>query len=327
MNLPKIYTENDANIDLIKEKNIGIIGFGNQARAQALNLKDSGINVTIGLRKKSKSRSVVTGKGFACCDIEELVKECDFICILIPDQEMEKVYHSSIEPYLKEGDTLLFSHGYNIYYKLISPPKCVNVILSAPSGAGSELRNKYKEGKGIPGLIAVDCDFSKKSFNLVLSYSMAIGLTRFGVFETSFKEETETDLFGEQVILAGGLPKLIQTAYSVLIDSGYSPISSWLVCYYELKTIVDMFHSKGFEYMGKSISDTAEYGALTRGGRVISDNVKNEMKTILKEIQNKSFHNEWIIESEASSFLLKKLRSNQSNHEIDNITKKILDEK
>tara|TARA_B100001250_G_scaffold277349_1_gene239815 strand:- start:3176 stop:4162 length:987 start_codon:yes stop_codon:yes gene_type:complete len=323
MKLPKRYLDSDTNLELIKSKVVGIIGFGNQGKAQALNLKDSGVKVKIGLRDGSASKKDAVENSFDCYTIEDLVASCNFISILIPDQEIKDVYLKFIEPNLKNGDTILFSHGYNIHYNLISPPRYINVILSAPSGAGTEVRQSYINNKGIPGLVAVNLDYTGNSLNLALSYSMAIGLTRFGVFETSFKEETETDLFGEQAVLVGGVPRLIQAAFQVLIDSGYSPITSWLVCYYELKTIVDMFHSKGFSFMGEAISDTAEYGGLTRGSMLINDKVVGEMKSILNDIQNSSFHKEWISESKKKSTLLKELRWNDSNLDIDKITKEI----
>ena len=324
MDFPKRYLDKDANLELIKSKKVGIIGFGNQGKAQALNLKDSGIEVKIGLRDGSSSKKDAVENGFECCLIENLVASCNFISILIPDQEIKDVYLKIVEPNLNKGDTLLFSHGYNIHYSLIVPPEYVNVILCAPSGAGTEVRQSYKDSNGIPGLIAVNSDHAGNSFNLVLSYSMAIGLTRFGVFETSFKEETETDLFGEQVVLVGGMPGLIQAAFQVLIDSGYSPVTSWLVCYYELKTIVDMFHSKGFAFMGNAISDTAEYGGLSRGPMLINEKVVSEMQNILKDIQNGSFHKEWMDESKKQSSLFEKLRLKGSDLDIDEITKKVL---
>ena len=325
MNLPKKYHDKDTSLGLIKSKIVGVIGFGNQGKAQALNLRDSGVKVKIGLRDGSLSKKDAIKNGFDCCLIEDLVANCDFISILIPDQEIKDVYLKFIEPNLKDGDTILFSHGYNIHYGLITAPKYINVILSAPSGAGTEVRQSYINNKGIPGLVAVHIDYSGNSLNLALSYSMAIGLTRFGVFETSFKEETETDLFGEQAVLVGGVPRLIQAAYQVLIDSGYSPITSWLVCYYELKTIVDMFHSKGFGFMGEAISDTAEYGGLTRGAILINDEVTAKMKGILNDIQDGSFHKEWISESKKKSSLFNKLRLDVSALDIDKVTKEVFD--
>ena len=324
MQLPKIYK--DADLNLIKNKSIGIIGYGNQGRAQALNLLDSGMNVSIGLRNESSSWKMAVDSGLHCTPVNEIVKDCDIISLLIPDQVMKEVYSENIEPHLTEGKTLLFSHGYNIHYNLIQPPKFINVVMAAPSGAGSELRKQFKIGKGIPGLIAVHQDYSGGSFDIALSYSKAIGLTRMGVFESTFKEETETDLFGEQIILTGGIPKLIQSAYKVLLEANYNPITAWFVCYYELKTIVDLFHSKGFEFMNQAISDTAEFGGITRGNRIINENVRNEMRLALEEIQSGKFHKEWMNEYESGYPQLKNMREEEKQIPIEEISKQLLKE-
>ena len=322
MQLPKIYK--DADLNLIKNKSIGIIGYGNQGRAQALNLLDSGMNVSIGLRNESSSWKMAVDSGLHCTPVNEIVKDCDIISLLIPDQVMKKVYSENIEPHLTEGKTLLFSHGYNIHYNLIQPPKFINVVMAAPSGAGSELRKQFKIGKGIPGLIAVHQDYSGGSFDIALSYSKAIGLTRMAVFKSTFKEETETDLFGEQIILTGGIPKLIQSAYKVLLEANYNPITAWFVCYYELKTIVDLFHSKGFEFMNQAISDTAEFGGITRGNRIINENVRNEMRLALEEIQSGKFHKEWMDEYERGYPQLKNMREQEKQIPIEEISKQLL---
>ena len=322
MQLPKIYK--DADLNLIKNKSIGIIGYGNQGRAQALNLLDGGMDVSIGLREESNSWKLAADSGLHCTSVNDIVKNCDIISLLIPDQVMKEVYSENIEPHLTEGKTLLFSHGYNIHYNLIQPPKFINVIMAAPSGAGSELRKQFKIGKGIPGLIAVHQDYSGDSFDIALSYSKAIGLTRMGVFESTFKEETETDLFGEQIILTGGIPKLIQSAYKVLLEANYNPITAWFVCYYELKTIVDMFHSKGFEFMNQAISDTAEFGGITRGNRIINENVRNEMRLALEEIQSGKFHKEWMNEYERGYPQLKNMREEEKQIPIEEISKQLL---
>ena len=324
MQLPKIYKDKDADLNLIKNKSIGIIGYGNQGRAQALNLLDSGMNVSIGLRKESSSWKMAVDSGLNCTPVNDIVKNCDIISLLIPDQVMKEVYSENIEPHLTEGKTLLFSHGYNIHYNLIQPPKFINVVMAAPSGAGSELRKQFKIGKGIPGLIAVHQDYTGDSFDIALSYSKAIGLTRMGVFESTFKEETETDLFGEQIILTGGIPKLIQSAYKVLLEANYNPITAWFVCYYELKTIVDLFHSKGFEFMNQAISDTAEFGGITRGNRIINENVRNEMRLALEEIQSGKFHKEWMNEYESGYPQLKNMREQEKQIPIEEISKQLL---
>ena len=322
MQLPKIYK--DADLNLIKNKSIGIIGYGNQGRAQALNLLDSGMNVSIGLRNESSSWKMAVDSGLHCTPVNEIVKDCDIISLLIPDQVMKEVYSENIEPHLTEGKTLLFSHGYNIHYNLIQPPEFINVIMAAPSGAGSELRKQFKIGKGIPGLIAVHQDYSGDSFDIALSYSKGIGLTRMGVFKSTFKEETETDLFGEQIILTGGIPKLIQSSYKVLLEANYNPITAWFVCYYELKTIVDLFHSKGFEFMNQAISDTAEFGGITRGNRIINENVRNEMRLVLEEIQSGKFHKEWMDEYERGYPQLKNMREQEKQIPIEEISKQLL---
>ena len=326
MEIPKIYKDSDANISLIQSRKVGIVGFGNQGRAQALNLKDSGIDVRIGIRKGSASRKLAESVGLNCCVISEMLEYCDIITLLVPDQDMGEVYRTHIESNLWKGQTLLFAHGYNIHYNVIQPPEFINVLMAAPSGAGSELRKQYKAGKGIPGLFAIYQDYSGDSRELLLSYCKAIGLTRMGVFESTFKEETETDLFGEQIILTGGIPKLIQSSYKVLLEEGYSPVTAWFVCYYELKTIVDMFHSKGFEFMNSAISDTAEYGGITRGKRIIDEHVENEMRKALKEIQSGSFHKEWKKEAEDGFPTLSKLRKEEKYLPIEKIGNKILKE-
>ena len=322
MQLPKIYK--DADLNLIKNKSIGIIGYGNQGRAQALNLLDSGMDVSIGLREESNSWKLAADSGLHCTSVNDIVKNCDIISLLIPDQVMKEVYSENIEPHLTERKTLLFSHGYNIHYNLIQPPKFINVVMAAPSGAGSELRKQFKIGKGIPGLIAVHQDYSGDSFDIALSYSKAIVLTRMGVFKSTFKEETETDLFGEQIILTGGIPKLIQSAYKVLLEANYNPITAWFVCYYELKTIVDLFHSKGFEFMNQAISDTAEFGGITRGNRIINENVRNEMRLALEEIQSGKFHKEWMDEYERGYPQLKNMREQEKQIPIEEISRQLL---
>ena len=326
MQLPKIYKDKDADLNLIKNKSIGIIGYGNQGRAQALNLLDSGMNVSIGLRKESSSWKMAVDSGLNCTPVNDIVKDCDIISLLIPDQVMKEVFSENIAPHLTKGKTLLFSHGYNIHYNLIHSPEFINVIMAAPSGAGSELRKQFKIGKGIPGLIAVHQDYSGDSFDIALSYSKAIGLTRMGVFESTFKEETETDLFGEQIILTGGIPKLIQSAYKVLLEANYNPITAWFVCYYELKTIVDLFHSKGFEFMNQAISDTAEFGGISRGNRIINENVRNEMRLALEEIQSGKFHKEWMNEYESGYPQLKNMREEEKQMPIEEISKQLLKE-
>ena len=333
MKFPKIYKDKDVFLDTIREMKVGIIGFGNQGRAQALNLRDSGIAVTIGLRdgsplagSETSSKHEVEEEGLRCASIVKTVQSSDLISFLVPDQAMGEVYSESIAPHLTEGQSLLFSHGYNIHYKLIQPPDNVNVIMAAPSGAGTELRKRYLDCKGIPGLFAVYKDYSGNAEEMVLAYCKAIALTKSGVVKSTFREETETDLFGEQMVITGGIPKLIQESYKVLHEDGYSPAIAWLVCYYELKTIVDMFHSKGFEFMNNAISDTAEYGGITRGKRIINADVEAEMKKTLKEIQSGEFHREWMKEYESGYPQLVQLRNEEKELPIESIGQYMLKE-
>ena len=326
MRFPKVYKNIDIELDSILNKRIAVIGYGNQGRAQALNLRDSGLNVCIGLRNNSKSIKQAHDEGFRTGMTKDVVKDSDIISILIPDQLMGEVYNSEIKPNLAAGQTLLFSHGYNILYNIIKPNHDVNVVLVSPSGSGTELRRKYLDGVGIPGLFAIDKDISGDSEELVLAYCKAIGLTFSGVVRSTFKEETETDLFGEQAVLTGSIPKIIQSSYKVLLEGGYSPAVSWLVCYYELKTIVDMFHAKGFEFMNNAISDTAEFGGITRGNRIINQDVKNELAKILQEIQSGEFYLEWQKEHKEGYPNFNQMRETEKEMSIDKIGQYMLSE-
>ena len=292
MNKKQLYFDKDVNLNELKNKKIGVIGFGNQGRAQALNLIDSGMDVVVGLRKTSNKISYLSKNNIPYGDIEKVVKTSDLIAILLPDKIIPEVYNKNILPYLKSGQTILFSHGYNIHYRTINYPEYINVIMVAPSGAGKVVREKYKKSSGVPALLAIENDFTKSSLQIVTAYSKAIGSTRVCAFFSTFKEETETDLFGEQVILTGGIPYYINKSLKVLLESGYSPIVAWFVCYYELKTIVDLFHENGFDYLYDSISDTAKYGGLTRGEYLIDKNLELKMKKVLSDIQDGSFHKE-----------------------------------
>jgi len=320
----KLYKNDDANLSIIKKRKVGIIGYGNQGEAQALNLLDSGINIKVGLRENSKSKSSVHSSGLKTEKIIDLVLWADVISLLIPDQIMGDLYKKEIHPYLKKEQTLLFSHGYNIHYGLIKPPEFVDIIMVAPSGPGKMVREKYKSGSGIPNLIAIHKDYSGKAFDLALSYSCAIGGTRVGAFKSTFKEETETDLFGEQVILCGGIPKLMQSAFNTLVEAGYQPIVSWFVCYYEVKMIVDLFHEKGFNFMNSAISDTAEYGGYSSGEKIFDNNVKEKMKKILKDIQNGTFDKKWKRDAEDGYKELMKMRNEEKNTLINKTTNLII---
>ena len=286
------FLDKDVSLLPIKNKKIAIIGYGNQGRAQALNLFDSKLNVRVGLKENSPSIKIANTDGLKVLMIDEAVKWADIVCLLLPDKIMPDVYKDSIQDYLKKDQTLLFSHGYNIYYQKITIKSNINVIMVAPSGGGHLVREEYVNGSGVPALIAVEQDYSGKSLEIAKAYSKAIGSTKVCSFLSSFKEETETDIFGEQAILTGGLPFLINSAYNTLIKNGYDSTVAWFVCYYEVKTIVDLFYNKGFEEFYKLISDTARYGGQTRGGRLISKDFEAQLLKILDDIRSGSFNDE-----------------------------------
>ena len=322
--LKELYFEKDADISLVQKKKVAIIGYGNQGRAQALNLRDSGVSVVIGARESGCSEAKANGDGFNVFSIENAVLRSDVIAILLPDQVMSTVYYQSIIPNLSAGNILQFSHGYNIHYKKVIPPKDVDVIMVAPSGAGKMVRQEYEKGSGVPNLIAVHQDYSGAAFDMALSYSKAIGGTRSAAFKSTFKEETETDLFGEQVVLTGGIPKLIQKSFKVMVESGYSPITAWFVSYYEVKLIVDLFNDNGFQFMNDAISDTAEYGGQTRGNRLMDDSVTSKMESFLSEIQSGEFFKEWEKESQSGLVNLDRLRDKDANSDFEAVTKVLL---
>ncbi len=317
--LPKLFFDSDADLSLILSKKVAIIGYGNQGRAQALNLRDSGVDVVVGLRKSSVAHRIVEKDMVPSNSISEVVKDCDIISVLVPDQVTAEVFEKYISGNLVANKTLNFAHGYSVHYQQIKIPKDINVIMVAPSGPGTQVRETFQKGSGVPNLIAIHQDFTGNSKKIALSYSKAIGGTKAGAFFSTFKEEVETDLFSEQVVLTGGIPKIIQSAFKVLVEAGYQPITAWFVCYYELKTIVDLFHKRGFELMNKAISDTAEYGGNTRGPRLINSNVENEMRTILSEIQSDKFFREWSLETEKGLPNLKKMRKKEKDKLIDRI--------
>ena len=316
--------DDDAELSIIQGKSVAVIGYGNQARAQALNLHDSGVNVVVGLREDSKSRAIVHEDGLKSDTIENAVISSNVVALLIPDQVMSEVYQLAIHNNLNEGDMLVFAHGYNIHYGLIAPPENVDVCMAAPSGAGKVVRLEYLNKGGIPNLIAVHQNYTGNGLSAILSYSKAIGGTRKVAFRSTFKEETETDLFGEQSILTGGLPKLLQKSFKVLLERGYSPVVSWFVCYYELKTIVDMFHDKGFEYLNDAISDTAEYGGITRGNMIIGEAVEKNMHQALDDIQSGAFHDEWMAESKQGYPNLSRLREDEKKMLIEEVGKVLM---
>ena len=319
-----MYFDKDVSIDILKPMKVGVIGYGNQGRAQALNLRDSGISVTVGLREGSSSIEDVIQDGLDWLEISEVVRQSDLLSILIPDQSMSDVYDESISRYLKPGKVLLFSHGYNITYKQIVPPHFVDVVMVAPSGPGYAVREEYKKGKGVPTLVAINQNITGKAKDIVLAYSKAIGGTRSCCFVSNFKEETETDLFGEQIVLTGIIPMIINESFKVLLEAGYSPVVSWFVSFYEVKQITDLLSTMSIDEFYKAVSDTAEYGGLSRSDSLLSDEFKNEMKVALSSIQSGDFHAEWQKEAERGYKELDKLRGKLKESPINDITKEML---
>jgi ketol-acid reductoisomerase len=293
-----VYYEKDADPGLIHGRKVAVIGYGSQGHAHALNLRDSGVDVRVGLRDGSSSKSKAEAAGLRVLSIAEASAEADVIMILLPDTEQKAVYESDIAPNLKDGDALLFAHGFNVRFGRIKAPAGVDVAMVAPKGPGHLVRRTYEEGGGVPSLVAVEQDATGNAKDLALSYADAIGATRAGVLDTTFAEETETDLFGEQVVLCGGLTELIMAGFETLVDAGYQPESAYFECLHEVKLIVDLMYEGGIAGMRFSISDTAEYGDLTRGPRVVTKETRAEMRRILDEIQSGKFADEWIAENE-----------------------------
>jgi ketol-acid reductoisomerase len=320
--MAKVYYDEDASLEYLRGKTVAILGYGSQGHAHALNLRDSGINVVIGLRP-GKSFEKATNDGFSVMSPEEATKEADVVMFLLPDPVQKKVYKESVEPNLESGMALAFAHGFNIHFNQIVPPGDVDVFMVAPKGPGHLVRWTYQEGAGVPALVAVAQDSTGKAMNIALAYAKGIGATRAGVIETTFKEETETDLFGEQVVLCGGVTSLIKKGFETLVEAGYQPEVAYFECLHELKLIVDLIYQHGLAGMRYSISDTAEYGDYTRGPRVINDSVKSEMKRILSEIQSGEFAKEFILEAQAGYPVLNANRRNEKEHLIEQIGKKL----
>ncbi len=317
--MANVYYERDADPGLIAGRKVAIVGYGSQGHAHALNLRDSGVDVRVALRDGSSSAAKATAAGLRVTSIAQAAEEADVIMMLAPDTEQQAIYQSSVEPYLRPGDALLFAHGFNIRFGLIQAPEGVDVAMVAPKGPGHLVRRTFEGGGGVPSLIAVAQDASGKARELALSYANAIGATRAGVLDTTFAEETETDLFGEQVVLCGGLTSLIMAGYETLVAAGYQPESAYFECLHEVKLIVDLMYENGISGMRFSISDTAEYGDLTRGPRVINDAVKAEMKKILTEIQDGTFAQEWIAENRAGRPNFNRLRQAGKEHPIEQV--------
>jgi len=320
-----IYYDKDANLDLLKKRKVAVIGYGSQGHAHALNLRDSGVDVRVGLGEGSRSKAKAEGAGLRVVSVAEASKEADAIMVLIPDQTQKRVYDAEIAPHLSKGKALLFAHGFNIHFGQIRPPEEVDVFLVAPKGPGHLVRRQYQDGRGIPCLIAVHQDATGQAKALGLAYAKAIGGTRAGTLETTFKEETETDLFGEQAVLCGGASALVKAGYEVLVEAGYQPESAYFECLHELKLIVDLMYEGGLAWMRHSISDTAEYGDYTRGPRIVTAETKNEMRRILKEIQTGQFAKEFILENQVGRPVFDKYRVAEAQHPIEEVGKRLRD--
>jgi ketol-acid reductoisomerase len=315
--VPDIYYDKDADLSLLKDKTIGIVGFGSQGHAHALNLKDSGLNVIVGLYPGSKSWSKVEEAGLRVGTVADVAREADVIMVLAPDQVQRELYEDHIEPGLSGGKTLMFAHGFNIHYRQVMPPPDIDVSMVAPKGPGHMLRKLYTEGIGMPALLAVHQNASEVAKEMALAYAKGIGCARAGVLTTTFQEETETDLFGEQTVLCGGVTALIKTAFETLVEAGYQPELAYFECLHELKLLVDFIHEGGMASMRYTISDTAEYGDYTRGPRVIDEHVRKTMRGVLREIQDGSFAREWILENQAGRPHFLAMRRMEAEHPIE----------
>jgi len=317
--MAKIFYKQDCDLGLLKGKTVAVIGYGSQGHAHALNLHDSGVNVAVGLTEGSKSREKAQKAGLKVLNIAEAAKAADVIMILIPDEKQAAVYKNDIEPHLKKGKTLMFAHGFNIHFKMIVPPKDVDVTMIAPKGPGHTVRSEYKEGKGVPCLVAVHQDASGNALKNALAYAAGVGGARAGVLETTFREETETDLFGEQAVLCGGVTALMKAGYETLVEAGYAPESAYFECVHEVKLIVDLIYRGGFKFMRYSVSNTAEYGDYQIGKRIITDETKKEMKKVLGEIQDGSFAAAWMKENADGCKNFYKTREEEANQPLEKV--------
>ena len=321
--MAKMFYENDTNLGLLKGKKVAVIGFGSQGHAHALNLHESGVDVVVGLYEGSKSWDKVKEAGLEVVTTAEAVKKADIIMILVPDEKQAKLYREEIAPYLEEGNALVFAHGFNIHFKQIVPPSNVDVFMIAPKGPGHMVRRTYTEGSGVPCLIAVEQDYSGKAKDLALAYANGIGGARAGVLETTFKDETETDLFGEQAVLCGGVTALIKAGFETLVEAGYAPENAYFECMHEMKLIVDLMYQGGMAAMRYSISDTAEYGDYVTGSRIITDETKKEMKQVLTEIQDGTFAKKWLLENQVGRPTFNAMRRMEAEHPIEKVGKEL----
>lgn len=315
----KVYTDKDADLGVLKKKTLAVLGFGSQGHAHALNLKESGLNVIVGLYKGSKSIKVARQKGFKVYTTAEAVKKADVIMVALPDTKQADVYRKDIEPNLKPGKTLLFSHGFSIHFKTVRPPKDINVIMVAPKGPGHIVRRQYQEGKGVPSLIAIYQNPGRDAKKIALAWAKGIGGTRAGVIQTTFKEETETDLFGEQTVLCGGASALVQAGYEVLVEAGYQPEMAYFECLHELKLIVDLMNEAGISGMRFSVSETAKWGDVSVGPKIIDKSVKKRMKEALTDIQTGKFARGWVREYKGGYKRYNALLKKGENHGIEKV--------
>lgn len=315
----KVYYDKDADLSLIKAQKVTIVGYGSQGHAHANNLSESGVQVTVGLRKEGASWNKAVNAGLDVKEVAESIKDADVVMVLLPDEQIASVYKNEIEPGLKQNATLAFAHGFNIHYGQVSPRDDLDVIMIAPKGPGHLVRSTYLQGGGVPSLIAVHQNKSGKARDVALSYAAANGGTKGGVIETTFREETETDLFGEQVVLCGGLTALIQTGFETLVEAGYAPEMAYFECLHEVKLIVDLIYEGGIANMRYSISNNAEYGDISRGPRVITDETRAEMRKILRQIQTGEYAREFILENQSGAPMLKSSRRLASEHQIEQV--------
>ena len=321
--MAKMFYEKDTNLGLLQGKKIAVIGFGSQGHAHALNLHESGVDVIVGLYEGSKSWNKAKEAGLEVTTTSEAAKNADIIIILVPDEKQAKLYREEIEPYLEDENALVFAHGFNIHFKQIVPPSNVDVFMIAPKGPGHMVRRTYTEGSGVPCLIAVEQDYSGKAKDLALAYANGIGGARAGVLETTFKDETETDLFGEQAVLCGGITALIKAGFETLVEAGYAPENAYFECMHEMKLIVDLMYQGGMAAMRYSISDTAEYGDYVTGSRIITDETKKEMKQVLTEIQNGTFAKKWLLENQVGRPTFNAMRRMEAEHPIEKVGKEL----
>ncbi|NLK67813.1 MAG: ketol-acid reductoisomerase [Clostridiaceae bacterium] len=322
--MARMFYDSDCELKLLENKTVAIIGYGSQGHAHALNLKESGVKVVVGLKPNSKSRPKAQEAGLDVLDTAEAVKVSDIIMVLTPDQVQADIYKESIEQNLEEGDVLLFAHGFNIHYNQIVAPDFVDVAMVAPKGPGHTVRSQYVEGRGVPSLIAIHQDYSGKAREYALAYAAGIGAGRAGILETTFKEETETDLFGEQAVLCGGVTELMKAGFETLVEAGYQPESAYFECIHEMKLIVDLIYEGGFEYMRYSISDTAEYGDYVTGKKIITEESRKAMKQVLSEIQDGTFASTWITENKSGGRAkLLATRRKESEHQLEKTGKEL----